>query len=93
MMTAQVSIVLARRPQVLGIPATALGARGADGRYAVRVLDADGKPEERRVRIGLNTNVVAEVRDGLREGEMVVIGEGSANPAPTQMRRMRPPPV
>lgn len=73
-MTAQVSVVLDTVRGALTVAAGALGDQGADGRYAVRVLDADGKVVVRRVRIGLNNGVKAEVRDGLKLGERVVTG-------------------
>lgn len=79
-MTAQVSVVVSKAPKALAIPATALGARGKDGRYTVKVLSgAPGGPqrlEPRTVRIGLNNRVQAQVLEGLKEGEQVVIGDG-----------------
>ncbi|AZY50182.1 macrolide transporter subunit MacA [Bordetella avium] len=75
-MTAQVFLVLGEASQVLQIPSSALGKRGDDGRYTVRVvLGPEGKTEERQVRIGMNNNVMAEVLDGLQEGEQVVSAE------------------
>ncbi|HWK42801.1 MAG TPA: efflux RND transporter periplasmic adaptor subunit [Croceibacterium sp.] len=78
LMTAQVSIVLASKKDVLTIPSAALGAKGKDGRYAVRVMDADGRIATRQVQIGLNNNVSAEVIAGLKQGEKVIVGEASA---------------
>lgn len=90
MMTAQVSIVLAQRENVLTIPATALGARQPDGGHIVRVLDEEGQPRERKIKTGLSTSVAVEVVDGLREGEQVIIGEGGDAGAPGgPPRRMR----
>lgn len=74
-MTAQTTIVLARAKQVLAMPSAALGARDADGRYRVRVLQDDGHIAERQARIGLNNRVQAEVLDGVKEGEKVVTSE------------------
>lgn len=79
-MTAQVSIVLSEARQVLCIPAAALGNKGKDGRYPVTVL-RDGHPEARTVRIGINNNVQAQVLDGLRAGEQVIVGDSSQLPA------------
>jgi len=81
LMTAQVSIVLAQRSNVLQISSSALGARGADGKYAVRVLTEEGTVEQRQVTIGLNNNVNAEVLSGLREGETIVISEAASDQA------------
>jgi macrolide-specific efflux system membrane fusion protein len=79
-MTAQVYIVLGEARHVLSIPSAALGARGADGRYLVQVMDARGKIAPRQVKIGLNNNITAQVLSGLKPGEKVVIGEGPAKP-------------
>ena len=80
-MTAQVTLVLAQAKGVLMVPVGALGARAADGSYTVRVVVGDkDRPSvsPRQVRIGLNNRVHAEVTDGLKEGEQVVVSEGSA---------------
>ncbi|MCG1054219.1 macrolide transporter subunit MacA [Mycetohabitans sp. B5] len=76
-MTAQVSVLLGVARQVISIPVSALGAKAPDGRYAVRVLGADGRIVTRQVSTGLNNNVKVEVRDGLKTGERVVIGDAS----------------
>ena len=91
-MTTQVNIVLAEAKDVLVVPAAALGNKTREGRYAVRVATAPGKVEEQQVRIGLNNNVQAEVVEGLREGQQVVIGEqvGGAS-AQTATPQRRPP--
>lgn len=78
-MTAQVTVVLKQVQSALAIPANALGVMGKDGRYAVRVLQADGTPQPRQVTIGLNNNVHAQVLSGLRAGERVVVGEAGAS--------------
>lgn len=76
-MTAQVYIVLDHAKNVLVIPATALGAKESDERRSVRVVDAEGRATPRRIRIGMNNNVVAEVLEGLKAGEHVVIGDAA----------------
>lgn len=89
LMTAKVTIDLDRRSNVLTIPATALGTRAADGSYAVRVVDEDDKVSTRRVRIGLNNNVIVEVVSGLKQGESVIVGTASAKS--DSKSRMGPP--
>lgn len=54
---------------------------------SVRVLLADGKIETRKVRIGINNNVSAEVLEGLKEGERVVTGEAGASSASGSQRQ------
>ena len=90
-MTTQVNIVLAEVKDVLVIPSAALGDRGKDGLYAVRLETTPGKYEEHWVKIGLNNNVQAQVLDGLREGQRVVIGEQTAATAPAANMPRRTP--
>ncbi len=93
LMTAQVSIVLARKKNVLQIPSAALGAKGKDGTYTVRVMGAGGGIEQRQVKVGLNNNVSAEVLSGLKSGEKVVVGEAAASTSTSNSGgRMGPPP-
>ncbi|MDX6528896.1 MAG: HlyD family secretion protein [Blastocatellia bacterium] len=59
---------------------------------AIWVLGADGKPQSRRIKVGLTDGASTEVVEGnLQEGEMVIIGQtitaaskaqGTASPAP-----------
>lgn len=76
-MTAQVHIVLGRAENAVTVPAAALGPRGEDGSYGVRVLGENGRIERRRVRVGLNDKVTAQVLEGLVEGEAVITGQAS----------------
>ncbi|KAF7600903.1 MAG: efflux transporter periplasmic adaptor subunit [Candidatus Dactylopiibacterium carminicum] len=93
-MTTQVRIVLADAKNALSIPATALGERGPQGNYLVQVLGSEGRPEPRRVRIGLNNAVTAQVLEGLAEGERVVLGEAAQGSSGSSSRRpMGPPPM
>src|SRR5262249_26281475 len=75
-MTAEVHILVASVPRALLIPVTALGPRETDGRYVVSVSNDRGTIE-RRVKIGLNNGLQAEVVDGLDAGERVVIGDAT----------------
>lgn len=74
-MTAQVHIVLDTAQAVLTVPVAALGARNNDGSFPVRVLDAKGFAQVRNVQAGINNNVKVQIKDGLAEGDRVVIGE------------------
>lgn len=89
-MTTQVRIVLAEARHALSIPAVALGEKMPDGAYLVRVINSKGQPEARKVRIGINNTVSAEVLGGLHEGEEVIVSEGGAGAAAGN-QRMRPP--
>ena len=77
-MSAEVHIVLGQARNVLTIPSSALGTRLADGSYSVQVVDQNGKQSSRKVTVGLNNNVTAEIQSGLSESESVVIGEAVA---------------
>ncbi|WFU12141.1 efflux RND transporter periplasmic adaptor subunit (plasmid) [Rhizobium sp. CB3090] len=90
-MSAEVHIVLGAAKHALIIPSSALGAKDTDGTYSVQVVDADGKQASRKITIGLNNNVTAEVRSGLSEGERVVIGEASTTTAKSSMGGGPPP--
>ncbi|KWR77248.1 efflux RND transporter periplasmic adaptor subunit [Cupriavidus sp. IDO] len=76
-MTAQVSVLLDVARQALSIPVAALGEKAPKGRYIVRVLGPDDKVFTREIHTGLNNNVMVEVREGLAEGERVVVGEAA----------------
>lgn len=91
-MTAQVNIVLGRVDDVPTIPVSSLGERAADGRYPVRVVDAEGVATERLVEVGLNDSVTAEVLGGLALGEKVVVGDAATAPPPST-GGFGPPPV
>ncbi|MDM0021660.1 efflux RND transporter periplasmic adaptor subunit [Variovorax saccharolyticus] len=78
-MTAQVSFVTAAARGVLTAPLPALQpVSGQPGRYKARVLDADGRPQPRELRIGVRDRLTAEVLEGLAEGDRLVTAERSA---------------
>ncbi|RZJ16738.1 MAG: macrolide transporter subunit MacA [Haliea sp.] len=77
-MTAQVYIVLNEAKDVLTIPSSALGQRGRRGATTVRVLNAEGQPEPREVKVGINNNVTAQITEGLKEGDKVIVSEAPA---------------
>lgn len=81
-MSAQVFFVNAQADDVLTVPVGVLQGRGrpdAQGtRYRLAVLEG-GKTVEREVLIGLRDRVHAQVLDGLREGEQLLVA--TAGPA------------
>ena len=83
-MTAQVFIVLARAKGVLLIPAAAIGNAGEGTEARVQVLKDDGKVESRTIKIGIKSEISAEVTDGLMEKERVVIGQTAAEGSNTK---------
>ena len=75
-MTAQVSVIISGVRGVLSMPSAGLGEKTADGRYKVKVLNPDGRTtSEKLVRVGVNDNVHAQVLDGLKAGDKVVVAD------------------
>lgn len=69
-----VTIHPAERADALSVPLLAVRRQSVD---RVQVVTSDHRIEERVVRLGLETSDRAEVVDGLREGEFVVVSGGS----------------
>ena len=63
-------------PAQRGMSGGFVGATGPRGprRGTVKVIDANGRIEERQVELGVTTRVQAQVLSGLKEGEEVVAG-------------------
>lgn len=72
-MSATASIAVAQKAQVLTVPVEALN--WDDGQASVNVLD-NGQMTQRKVKIGVQTDLYAEVVSGLNEGDTVVVGAG-----------------
>lgn len=73
-MTAQVFIITEQAKNALRIPVAALGEQQGQERYQVQVMN--GKHlEPRWIRIGLNDRQFAEVKEGLKEGDLVVLAQ------------------
>ncbi|OCF94154.1 efflux transporter periplasmic adaptor subunit [Gilliamella sp. wkB195] len=76
-MTAQVYIVLAEAKNVLTIPSQAVQKNLADNKAIIYLLDQHNNVEEREVSLGINNNVNVEIKSGLKEGEVVIIGSNN----------------
>jgi macrolide-specific efflux system membrane fusion protein len=61
-----------------------VGNAGENTAVTVQVVRADGKAEPRAIRIGIKSELLAEVKDGLAEKERVVIGSVAAKGAATK---------
>jgi macrolide-specific efflux system membrane fusion protein len=77
-MTAQVFIVLAQAKGVLLVPAAAIGNASEGSVIKVQVLKPDGNVETRTIKIGIRSELSAEVTAGLNEKEQVVINGKTA---------------
>ena len=75
-MTANMVINVREAKGVLTIPMTALQTNSA-GADEVQVMGADGKPQPREVKLGINDGVNTEVTEGLTAGEQVVVSSGT----------------
>ena len=74
-MTAQVTIVLDEVEDALVLSSGLVSRKDAQGNTIVAVYDpASQTIEPRRIEVGLNNNVMAEITSGLSEGEQVVSG-------------------
>lgn len=81
-MTAQVTIVLDEVENALVLSSGLVSRKDPQGNAMVSVYDpATQTAEPRRVEVGLNNNVMAEITSGLSEGEQVVSG-GATTGAP-----------
>ena len=69
-MTVQVTVIVGRARGVVTIPSTAIRRR-PDGAW-IDVLGQDGKPVSRKVTVGLDNRIFAEISAGLQAGERVV---------------------
>ncbi len=87
-MTAEVTIVLDEAKGALTLPSSLVTRKGPDG--TVEVMVYDPKTEEtrpRRIEVGLNNNITAQVLSGLEEGQQVVSGGLVAVSRPTGGQR------
>lgn len=74
-MTAQVTIVLDEVQDALVLSSGLVSRKDPQGNTMVAVYDpASQTIEPRRIEVGLNNNVMAEIKSGLSEGEQVVSG-------------------
>jgi len=91
-MTAEVHIILGKADNALIMPAEGLGRQIGKDEYTVRILAADGKAEERQVKIGLRTQAQAQVLAGLKQGEEVITGQTNGKlPGKSSGRAKTPP--
>lgn len=78
-MTANIDILIAEAKDTLIIPLTALQDEGEDDQ--VLVPGENGEPVPRKIRLGLQDGIHAEVLEGLGEGEEVVVSQAGKNRA------------
>lgn len=95
-MYAEVNLSLAQRNAVLAVPVTAVdldneaaepnGGKPAFAKGRVMVVTPNNRVEIRQIELGLETANKVEVRSGLNEGDMVVIGARAGLQAGQEVR-------
>jgi len=78
-MTTTVTVLLEQLPDVLAIPNGAV-RRDRDGSYAFVLRD--GAAVKQPIKTGYRGRAYAEVVEGLREGDTIIISPGAGAPAP-----------
>jgi macrolide-specific efflux system membrane fusion protein len=81
-MTATVTVTTASVASTLRVPATALVGSASAG-YSVDVMASDGSITARSVEVGLVTTLMAQITNGLSEGETVVVGTSTTRNSTT----------
>ncbi|MGO3743078.1 efflux RND transporter periplasmic adaptor subunit [Kerstersia sp.] len=76
-MTAKVSIVFEEAADAWLLPSAAILRREGADAAVVRVLDAQGKPVEKQVRVGMDNKAHVQILDGLSETDEVIVGEAA----------------
>ena len=74
-MTAQVFIILAQAKNVLLIPVSAIGNAISNSAILVRVLKPNNEIEPRAIKIGVKSEIMAEVTQGLQVNEKIILNE------------------
>jgi macrolide-specific efflux system membrane fusion protein len=80
-----VTITVARQDEVLNVPLRAIHRQGRE--QLVEVVGEDGKTSSRPVLVGVQNEQVAEISEGLAEGERILVPTTttrapSVNPGP-----------
>ncbi|EJN05542.1 macrolide transporter subunit MacA [Phyllobacterium sp. YR531] len=83
-MSAQVFFLQSSAKNVLVVPSSAIRSQRNSGEaengkrtFEVSVVDAAGKTLVRKVEVGIRNRVNAEIKSGLDEGDLVVVGQAS----------------
>lgn len=72
-MTAEVVITLSKSENAVIVPSSALKGPTPEGDYFVEIIGPDGHPQPRKVKVGLKTNINAEITDGLTADEDIIV--------------------
>jgi macrolide-specific efflux system membrane fusion protein len=72
-MTAQITIVLDKSEETMSLPSSAI-RKDKNGTYVV-VIDSKGQPINKPVKVGVNNNIYAEIKEGVSSDDNVVTTE------------------
>lgn len=83
-MSAQVFFLQSAAKDVLVVPSSAVRVKKGSGeavdgkrQFEVGIVDASGKTSMRDVEVGIRNRVNVEIKSGLKEGDLVVVGQAS----------------
>lgn len=88
-MTANVVISVQEAKQVLVIPLNMLPQPVNQKTQTVNVLQENGDIQARQVTLGIDDGVLVEVKEGLKEGEEVVLSASAGGPSAHAERRVK----
>ncbi|WP_323843321.1 efflux RND transporter periplasmic adaptor subunit [Moraxella sp. Pampa] len=78
-MTANVTVMIAKKAQTLAIPLTALGKQVGTDEFDVQVIDNQDSDtptiSTRKVKVGINDKINTEIVSGLKQGEKVIVSQ------------------
>lgn len=83
-LTVTVTIIVDERTDVLLVPNAAVTTRGTQS--YVEVVTASGETEQRTVQTGISDWQFTEITDGLSEGEIILVPQGTVTTIDTQQR-------
>ncbi|MDC9819443.1 efflux RND transporter periplasmic adaptor subunit [Pectobacterium polonicum] len=72
LMTTQIKIILSEEKNTLLIPSVLLKKINSDGSYSINVVGPQGNPSQRRIKIGINNRVMAQVIEGLTSDDKII---------------------
>jgi RND family efflux transporter MFP subunit len=85
-MYAEVDLTLENRRGVLAVPVPALDIGTDESSGQVVVVTPENRAEVRKVKLGLQTSNKVEIRSGLKEGDLVVVGSRASLQTGQQVR-------
>ena len=80
-LTVTVTIIVEEKTDVLLVPNAAITSEG--GQSYVQVVTASGATEQRAIKTGITDYQFTEITDGLKEGEQVLVPQGTTTTSTT----------